>query len=125
MKISGFWSGLDWDNWLYNLLKGVFSAGATSAQSGLIASGIKPESFAFGSSSSLKFMGLSWVFGAVTFTFAFMSKSGLPEKKQREETIEVTKPTAKGGTVTTTITDRSVVPIDDPLPGTPKKEGEN
>lgn len=121
MRLSGFWTGLDWDNWLYNLIKGVISAGAASAQNGVIAAGLSPQNFALGSSGSLKFMGLSWFFGALMFTLAFMSKSGLPDKKQREETVAETKPLPKGGQVTVTTKDTSIVPIDEPLPGTPQK----
>lgn len=116
MRLTGFWSGLDWDSWSYSLLKGIMSGGASGASAMLNAALIDSKDWALGSPNSFRMLWQSWLLGAAMFTFAFMSKSGLPDKKQREETREETKPLPKGGTVTTTVKDTSVVPINEPLP---------
>lgn len=114
MKLSGFWSGLDWDNWLYSLVKGILSGGAGSANAALAAAMVDSTHFGLGSADSWKLVRASWLLGAMMFTFAFMSKSGLPDKKQREETMEVKQVGDKPPVVTMTTKDTSVVPIDAP-----------
>jgi hypothetical protein len=113
MKLANFWTGLDWDNWSYSLIKGLISAGAGSANAALAALAVDPSHFAFGTPDSWKMIEYTFLFGAVTFTFAFLSKSGLPEKK-REETLQVSQRGDQPPMVIKTTKDISTVPIDQP-----------
>ena len=122
MKLSSFWTGLDWDNWLYNLAKGILSGGANSANATITAALIDSSHWALGSPNSWKMVWGSWLLGAMMFTFAFMSKSGLPDKKRREETLEVIHKGDQPVAIKKTTHDTSVVPLDAPPTPAPKVE---
>ncbi len=123
MKLAGFWSGLDWDTWAYSLIKGAISAGAGAVNSAFAALVIDPKDFAFGSEKSLHLIGWTFLFGVMTFTFAFLSKSGLPEAKKRVETVEISQKGDQPPTVIKTTKDTSMVAIDEPIKPPPSSTG--
>ncbi len=109
MRLSSFWSGLDWDNWTYNLVKGLIAGGATSVNAAFGALLTDPKDFAFGSSKSFHLIGWTFAFGAVMSTFAFLSKSALPETKKREETLQVKQIDGKAVETVKTVKETSIV----------------
>lgn len=116
MRLSGFWTGLDWDGWSYGLIKGAIAGGATSVYAAFGALIVDPHDFAFGSAKSFKLIGWVFLFSALMQTFAYLSKSPLPEKITVEKTLtSQTTTDAKGGTVTVDkVVEKTtqVVPID-------------
>lgn len=120
-KLNGFWTGLDWDNWLYGLIKGFIGGGATSVYAAFGTMIVDPKDFAFGSSKSFQVMGWVFFFSALMSTFAFLSKSALPEMKKREETIQVSQKGDQPPVITKTTKDILTVPIDAP-PTPPPQE---
>ncbi len=122
MKLSGFWAGLDWDNWAYNLIKGLITGGATSVNAAFGALLTDPKDFAFGSEKSFHLIGWTFAFGALTSTFAFLSKSALPETKKREETVQVSQKGDQPPVVVKTTKDTLTVPIDAPPTPAPGQE---
>jgi len=101
MRLSGFWTGLDWNGWSYGLIKGAIAGGATSVYAAFGALIVDPHDFAFGSAKSFKLIGWVFAFSALMQTFAYLSKSPLPDKIVVEKTqTSQTTTDSKGAVVT-------------------------
>lgn len=101
MRLSGFWSGLDWSSWSYGLIKGAISGGATAVLGAFSNAIVDPHDFALGSAKSLHVMLMMFVAAGALQTFAFLSKTPLPDKIVVEKTqTSQTTTDAKGAVVT-------------------------
>ena len=114
MKLSGFWAGLAWDQWLYGLIKGSISGGATSVCSAVVALGLDPHDFALGSSKSFKLIAYTFVFAGLMQAFAFLSKTPLPDMKKREESMATVSQSGQPTITVETVKETSIVPKDSP-----------
>lgn len=116
-----FFSNLDWGNWLLGMWIAIATGVSTAGMASIALYFQKPNEH---NPAHAEF----WISGGIIMAmtsgkdfFLYLNQNPAPKFKKREETVEVTKPTPRGGMVTTTVTDRSVVPIDDPLPSPPAK----
>ncbi len=114
MRLSGFWSGLDWGGWTYGLIKGAISGGATSVYAAFGTALIDKNDFALGSAKSFQLIGLVFAFSAAMQTFAYLSKTPLPDTKKREESFATITQPGKPTVTVATVKETSVVPIDPP-----------
>lgn len=118
-----FFKNLDWGNWFLGMWIAIATGVSTAGLASIALYFQKPNEH---NPLHAEF----WISGAIIMAmtsgkdfFLYLNQNPAPKFKKREETVEVTKPTAKGGTVTATTKDTSVVPIDEPLPGVPKPAG--
>ena len=90
-----FFRTLDWGPWLWNLLKGGISAGASSVTVMFSTAIVDPADFRIGSAKSLTVM--AWSFGVsfAKYAFLFLQSNPLPSVKT------VTKGTVDETTLTT------------------------
>ncbi len=128
MKLGGLgeinFGDLDIGEWVRGGLSAFISGGAGAVTAGFVVGANDPTHY---NPSTWKFYELVFsVFltSGLLSAMNFWRTKPIPDHKKREETREETKPLPKGGTITTTVKDTSVVPIDEPLPGATKKEGD-
>ncbi len=111
MRLSGFWSGLDWDGWAYGLIKGALSGGATSVYAAFGAMVVdKNGDFALGGTKFFQLILVVFAFSASMQTFAYLSKTPLPEMKKREESVATITQPGQATVTVATVKETTVVP---------------
>ncbi len=113
MKLSGFWSGLEWDQWSYGLIKGALSGGATSVYAAFGAMVVDKNDFAIGGLKSFELIAWVFTFAALMQTFAYLSKTPLPEMKKREESVATITQPGQATVTVATVKETMVVPKGD------------
>ena len=112
--VRGFWSNLDWDNWLYGLISALIGGGSGAAGSAVGVMVVDPKDFNLDHLSMVfKVMLVTFVLGALQPFFAYLHQSSLPKAKVVTTTETVTtKPP-----VTTKVTvEETKVILADPKP---------
>lgn len=107
--VNGFWSSLDWDQWLYGLIAGFLGGGSGAVVSGIVVSVNDPGHYNFASRSFYVLVFSVFLANGLLQFFGFLHQNPLPKAKvvTTVETVEKPKPTT---TVTTTVEKTEVVP---------------
>ena len=115
--LSGFWSNLDWDNWIYGLISAFIGGGSGAFSSGIGAALLAPQDFNIQHPSQLfKLMGFVFVLSGLQPFFAYLHQSGLPKAKV-VTTVETVKVNPPDTTTKVTVEKTEVVPNQPPSTG--------
>lgn len=114
-------SELDYGEWIRGALAAFVSGGAGAVTAGFVVGTKDPTHYNLGTFDFYELVFAVFFASGLLGLMNFLRVKPIPDFKKREETREETKPLPKGGSVTTTTKDTSVVPINEPLPGAPPK----
>src|SRR5690242_15215059 len=112
--VSGFWTNLAWDNWLYGLLAGFIGGGSGALSSGVGVMVVDPKDFNLDHLSLVfKVMFVTFILAGLTPFFAYLHQSPLPKVKTvtTVETVEKVSSTPPK-TVTTKVETTELAPGD-------------
>lgn len=95
---------LDWGNWLYGLLTGCISGGASAVYTAILAGAIDSH-FAVGNANSFKLMGGIFAMSFIKDAALYLKQNPLPKMHMvAVETVERTAPNTVVTTTETTLT---------------------
>jgi hypothetical protein len=109
--IDGFWSSLDWDQWIYGLIAGFLGGGSGAVISGVVVSVNDPKDYNFASRGFYVLVASVFLANGLLNFFGYLHQNPLPKAKvvTKVETVEkVSEAPAK--TVTTTVEKTEMVP---------------
>ncbi len=98
--LNGFWSNLDWDNWVYGLVAGFLGGGAGAVVSGVVVSVRDPEHYNFASADFYILVFFIFVANGLLNFFAYLHQNPLPKAK----VVTTTKTVTENPPVTTEVT---------------------
>lgn len=113
---------LDFGDWIYGLLSGFISGGATTVVTGFTAALSDPEHFRFGSHTFYQLMLNVFLASGAISAMNFLRTKPLPAIKTTETTVQTTEvipairtaPTSPASTVVTTVKETVVSPVASP-----------
>ena len=115
---NGFWSNLDWDNWIYGLVAGFLGGGSGAVISGVVVSVNDPSHYNFATKGFYVLVMSVFVANGLLNFFGYLHQNPLPKAKVVTTTkvIESLAP-VPSKTVEKTVEKTEVVPSD-PKPPT-------
>jgi len=120
---NGFWSNLDWDNWIYGLVTGFLGGGSGAVVSGVVVSINDPAHYNLASKSFYVLVLSVFIANGLLAFFAYLHQNPLPKAKV-VTTVETTKTGPPDTTTKVTVEKTEVVPAETPITPPPVPKGE-
>src|SRR6185437_59117 len=121
MLFNGFWTNLDWDNWLYGLIAGFLGGGSGAVISGVVVSVNDPAHYNFATSGFYVLVFSVFVANGLLNFFGYLHQNPLP-KARVVTTVETTKTSPPDTQTKVSVEKTEIVPAAQAPPVVPPVE---